>query len=109
MNPPVSPAVAPDELRVDAPDPLYMSTLAQRPAASAGRVPRGALAVPRAVGVLTGAVAALVESWNGATPFKTAGLVAFALLAGIAVAGREPRWRRLLPLMGALSRAVAPV
>ncbi len=86
---------------MDAPNPISRTPL---PAATAA-------ALARSAGPLAGAlVAALLAVVSGAG--ATAPAVAVTLLAlgaGVLVAGREPVWAPLLPLMGALSRVAGPL
>jgi exopolysaccharide biosynthesis polyprenyl glycosylphosphotransferase len=60
-------------------------------------------------GPLTGGLVALVLSSADGVPAESSSLALVSLLAGALVAGREPMWARLLPLMGALARAAGPL
>jgi exopolysaccharide biosynthesis polyprenyl glycosylphosphotransferase len=63
-------------------------------------------AAARLAGPVAGGLTALGLSWNSGTPLESTALAVVALLAGTVVAGGEPGWARLLPLMGALARAL---
>jgi exopolysaccharide biosynthesis polyprenyl glycosylphosphotransferase len=66
-------------------------------------------AATRVAGPLIGGVLAFVLAAPSAAPFETAVLTMLALLVGSFIAGRDPEWTRLLPFMGALSRAAGPL
>ncbi|HEX8204580.1 MAG TPA: exopolysaccharide biosynthesis polyprenyl glycosylphosphotransferase [Solirubrobacteraceae bacterium] len=84
--------------------------------ATAAQVHRGRLQAPGWIsaaallaGPLTGAAVALALSSSDGVPAESSSLTLVALLAGAMIAGREPMWARLLPLMGALARAAGPL
>jgi exopolysaccharide biosynthesis polyprenyl glycosylphosphotransferase len=78
--------------------------------ASAAALPPGWIpAATRAAGPLIGGMIAFLLAAPSAAPIETAALTTLALLAGSFIIGRDPEWTRLLPFMGALSRAVGPL
>src|SRR5215213_1066958 len=98
-------------------DPATAPFMDDHDAASetAAQVHRGRLQAPGWIsaaailaGPLTGAVVALALSSSDGVPAEAGSLTLVALLAGALIAGREPMWARLLPLMGALARASGP-
>ena len=87
-----------------------------RASATAAQVHRGRLHAPGWIsaaallaGPATGAAVALALSSGDGVPAEAGSLTLIALLAGALIAGREPMWARLLPLMGALARAAGPL
>lgn len=66
-------------------------------------------AATRAAGPLIGGLVAFLLAAPSAAPLETAALTMLALLAGSFIIGRDPEWTRLLPFMGALSRAAGPL
>lgn len=87
-----------------------------RASATAAQVHRGRLQAPGWIsaaallaGPLTGAAVAVAFSVSDGVPAESSSLVLVSLLAGALIAGREPMWARLLPLMGALARAAGPL
>jgi exopolysaccharide biosynthesis polyprenyl glycosylphosphotransferase len=74
-------------------------------AASPGWIP----AATRAAGPVVGGLLAFLLAAPEEAPLETAFLTMLALLAGSFILGRDPDWARLLPFMGALTRAAGPL
>ena len=106
MNPPSPTVLSTGELAARD-DQLLLNPVSQRRAPARSRV--WLALAPRATGHLAGGAVALALGWDGDGAWIGAALVMVALSGGAILAGHEPQWRPLLPLMGGLYRLYAPL
>jgi exopolysaccharide biosynthesis polyprenyl glycosylphosphotransferase len=92
-----------------APIEMHDETPRATAAAPAATHPGLSPALTRAIGPFVGGILAFFLAAPGQAPLETAFLTGLALLAGTFILGRDPDWARLLPFMGALTRAAGPL